>query len=196
MGVVVLKLSVLIPTLPQRVDYLHRMLKCLAPQITREVEVLIDMDNRAATLGAKRNALIARAKGDYVVFVDDDDRVSDDYVEQLMVGINQGADAIGIQQIITVNGKNPRNVYERPNVLWRTLENGDYQRSIQHLSAVKRSIALKIPYPETSFGEDKLWSDALAHSGLIKTAHAVTKPIYFYESRTEKREFLNHHSVR
>ena len=188
-------LSILILSVPQRVDFLHRMLKILAPQVTKDVEVLIDMDNRASTLGAKRNALISRARGAYVVFVDDDDRVSDDYVAQLMVGIDRGVDAVGIQQVITFDGKNPQNVYERANVPWLTLPNGDYQRSIQHLSAVKRSIAVQIPYPETNFGEDKCWSDALAASGLIKTAHEIHQPVYFYESRTEKREFLSHHPV-
>ena len=184
-----MKLSILIPTLPQRVDFLHRMLKILAPQVTKDVEVLIDMDNRASTLGAKRNALISRAKGEYVVFVDDDDRVSDDYVAQLMVGIDKGVDAVGIQQVITFDCKNPQNVYERANVPWLTLPNGDYQRSIQHLSAVKRSIAVQIPYEETNFGEDSRWSNELMRRGLIKTAHEIHKPIYFYESRTVKREF-------
>ena len=183
-----MKLSILIPTLPQRVNYLHRMLSLLAPQVTKDVQILTDMDNRAVTLGRKRNALISRAEGDYVVFVDDDDRVSNDYVRQLMAGIDKGVDAVGIQQIITFDGINPHNVYERANVPWLTLENGDYQRSIQHLSAVKRSIAVQIPYLETSFGEDKHWSDELRMRKLIRTCHEVQKPIYFYESRTQKPE--------
>lgn len=181
-----MKLSILIATLPHRFNFLHRLLSILSPQVTKEVEVLINMDAKARTLGAKRNSLIASASGEYICFVDDDDRVSDDYVAQIMAGIAQGVDAVTIQQVITTDGKNPHNVYDRLGAKWETLPNGDYMRGVQHLDVVKREIALRFKYQDSSFGEDNQWSQDVAAAGAIKTAHAITKPVYFYEFVNQK----------
>jgi len=40
------------------------------------------------TIGAKRNQLLHRAKGDYVAFVDDDDLVSSDYVNKVLSAVS------------------------------------------------------------------------------------------------------------
>lgn len=179
------KLSILIPSLIGREKYLARLYDILKPQLSNDIEVLIHTDNKQITTGSKRNNLINDAKGEYIIFVDDDDRVSADYVEQVMVGINRGVDAVTITSIITVDGKNPRFVIDSPYQENRFYKN-TYYRGVQHLDAVKRELASQIKYEDISFGEDAKWTKAMHESGLIKTWYRVGKPIYFYESRTKK----------
>ena len=54
-----------------------------------KVELLVLIDNKKRTLGAKRNEMIGLAKGEYVVFIDDDDLVSEDYVESILEAIKE-----------------------------------------------------------------------------------------------------------
>lgn len=56
----------------------------LKTQQTKDVEIILLFDNRQLTLGAKRNIVLERATGDYIAFVDDDDDISDDYIETLL----------------------------------------------------------------------------------------------------------------
>ena len=41
-----------------------------------------------STIGEKRNWLLEQAKGEYVVFVDDDDLVTNNYVQSIMKRMN------------------------------------------------------------------------------------------------------------
>ena len=43
-------------------------------------------DNKKRTIGKKRDEMLKLAQGKYVTFVDDDDRISDDYVDEIMNG--------------------------------------------------------------------------------------------------------------
>ena len=79
--------------------------------MTDEVECLVAIDNREATIGAKRNQLLKDSTGDYVCFIDDDDIVSEEYVERILEGTHSGADCISFRTIITFNDKNPSVVY-------------------------------------------------------------------------------------
>ena len=97
-------LSILVPSIPSRTVLLHRLLCILAPQVTPEVEILINMDSGAKTIGDKRNSLLQAAESEYVSSIDDDDLVSSDYIEQLMVGINLGVDVVSIRGLYFENG--------------------------------------------------------------------------------------------
>jgi glycosyltransferase involved in cell wall biosynthesis len=78
-------LSILVPTVPSRVATMFpKAIQAILGQITdhKEVELLGLFDNKARTTGAKRNALLDIARGEYVVFIDDDDWV------ELMVAVS------------------------------------------------------------------------------------------------------------
>jgi hypothetical protein len=55
-------LSILICSLWERAGDLARLLRVLDPQLTPDVELLIEVDNREKTTGAKRNILLEKAK--------------------------------------------------------------------------------------------------------------------------------------
>jgi glycosyltransferase involved in cell wall biosynthesis len=71
-----------------------------------EVEICSHNSN-VLTTGAKRNALLEMSRGKFIVFVDDDDDVSDDYVEKIFFTIlkHPYIDCIGIEGIITTDGE-------------------------------------------------------------------------------------------
>lgn len=77
-------LSILIPTVPIRKPLLDNLLSILNKQIQdnrleSRVEVLVYEDNFEKSVGEKRNVLYEKAKGKYVLILDDDDMVSDDF---------------------------------------------------------------------------------------------------------------------
>jgi glycosyltransferase involved in cell wall biosynthesis len=57
-----------------------------------DIELLYLMDNRRRTVGAKRNALLNAACGDYVSFIDDDDMVAGDYVVRVLDALRRHPD--------------------------------------------------------------------------------------------------------
>ena len=94
---VLMKLSILICHVPERAEKLERLMDVLRPQLNDGVEVLIETDAREMTIGAKRNLLLEKAKGQYVCFVDDDDLVPPYYVAKILEAISKHPDCIGIR---------------------------------------------------------------------------------------------------
>ena len=77
-------LSILIPTVPVRKLLLDNLLSILNKQIKdnnleNRVEVIVFEDNFEHSVGEKRNVLYERSKGKYVLILDDDDMISDDF---------------------------------------------------------------------------------------------------------------------
>jgi glycosyltransferase involved in cell wall biosynthesis len=77
-------LSILIPTVPIRKPLLDELLSHLDMQIKKynlesRVEVLVYEDNFENSVGSKRNTLYEKASGKYVLILDDDDKISDDF---------------------------------------------------------------------------------------------------------------------
>jgi len=95
-------LSILIATVPPRNKYLNRLLVNLQKQIVENkledrIEILIYEDDFEKVLGEKKNTLYQSARGKYVVSIDDDDDVSDDYCKLICDVIdNQDVDQICI----------------------------------------------------------------------------------------------------
>ena len=97
-------LSILIPTLPERAHHLANLMAILTPQLTDQVEVLIDDRPRGVTTGEKRNDLYAKAKGIYSVSIDDDDWIAHDYIENVLEHAKCGRDCITYKGWMTTNG--------------------------------------------------------------------------------------------
>ncbi len=80
--------SILICGIPERYHSVQPLLYSLleAQAISRrpDVELLYFMDNKRRTVGAKRNALLSMAIGEYISFIDDDDEVAPNYVDKII----------------------------------------------------------------------------------------------------------------
>lgn len=186
-----MKLSILICTIPERKAFFDRLMKIIDRQETDQTEVNWDPTPNAS-IGAKRNRLLQQASGQYVAFIDDDDRVSDNYIQLLMEGINKGVDCCSLKGIITEDGKNPL-LFEHSIKygIYRTITDSQpgeirYERYPNHLNCIKASIAKQFRFPEKNHGEDTDWATLIHQSGLIKTEHYIPETIYYYEYRSKK----------
>lgn len=183
-----MKLSILVCTLPERLAYMSRLTEQLEPQMRNNpVELLTDASPRPVPIGRKRNALLKRATGDYVAFVDDDDRVSTFYVNRIIDAIKHRPDCVGINGFIQFDGKNgKRFIHTRTCNEWCEKQ-GVYWRYPNHLNPIRRELALQAGFPDDSnFGEDKAFSDRV--KPLLKTEVMIDEIIYWYDYRATKTE--------
>ena len=176
-------LSILICTLPTRKHFLDKLLNVLTPQLNDRVELLIESDNGSLKIGKKRNILLDKAANDYICFVDDDDLISDTYVNDILEAIENNPDCCSLNGIYTVDGKNPtafRHSLEYS--AWNTIvENGNqvYVRPPNHLNVIKKTIAVKIRFNDSmSNGEDKDYSDRIKPH--LKTQAIINNVLYYY----------------
>lgn len=184
-------LSILIPTIARHRALFGELAISLLKQVTPDVEVLIDDRERIPT-GTKRNDLISRARGMYTVFVDSDDMIADDYVQQIIGAatgyitetkdgaINTYPDAIVFTGIYTQNGRNPTKFRLSKDYPYEMV-NGEYLRYPNHIVPIKRSITSQFKFPHVVYGEDYQWATAIHQSGLIKTEAKIEKDLYFYK---------------
>jgi glycosyltransferase involved in cell wall biosynthesis len=165
------------------------MMKALEVQLTDEVEVLTDIDNGEVTTGNKRNRLIQRASGEYIVFVDDDDEVSTDYVKEILQAAITKPDAIVFSGWMTTNGTDRRDFHLSIHYPYTAItRNGkiEYLRYPNHITPIKREIALQVPFPNRTIGEDYEWATAIHDQGLIKNEIKIHKYLYHYKFKTDK----------
>lgn len=184
-----IKLSILICTLPNRKEMLDKLIAELQDQVYYcGWPVEIKLDDSDHTIGEKRNSLLSTADGEYVCFIDDDDTVSSNYILLLLDGIKKGVDCCSLKGIYSVNNVFD-GIFEHSIKYqeWKTTSNEiKYERYPNHLNCIKASIAKQFKFPEKNFGEDHDWSKQLHESGLLKTEHYIEQPIYFYKYISKK----------
>lgn len=179
------KLSVLICSLESRKRFLDRLLERINPQTNNDqVEIIIDVDKGERTIGKKRNDLLHKAKGSYISFVDDDDLVAPDYVKRIIEATRTDPDCVGMEGIITFDGRNPKKFIHSLRYREWFEKKGIYYRNPNHLSPVKRELALQVMFPEINMGEDQDYSMRLLP--FLKTEKYISGPIYFYEYISNK----------
>jgi len=183
-----MKLSILIPTVPQRELLFKELTTYLLWQIgellNKEVELIWDASPVGSmTTGEKRNKLLNEAKGDYVWFIDDDDWISDTAVSDILEGIKTSPDSFAINGTFTENGKNFHKWFISKDLEYcADIINDEevYLRPPNHITPMKRSIALQIGFPLKSNQEDYDFCMRLKNSKLIQSEYKIDKPIYEY----------------
>lgn len=174
-------LSILIATIPERKVMFDALCTELERQWVDGVEILYNAE--AGTIGQKRQVLLQQSKGEYVAFIDDDDSVSDNYIRDIMKATDRGPDCVGISGIMTTNGGNTKQWHiSKDYTSWHEA-NGVYYRSTNHLSPVRRSIALSVGFPNIAHGEDYAYSMGL--KGLLTTEVKIPHSIYHYKFITK-----------
>lgn len=134
-------------------------------------------------IGVKRNRLLSVAHGDYIVFIDDDDTISPDYVQKILKATETNPDCIGISGLITTNGQDKRQWHISKDFgSWYEHANC-YYRTPNHISPIRRELALQAGFPEIVHGEDYEYSKRLLP--LLKTEVKVEGNIYFYNYWTK-----------
>ena len=103
-----IKLSILILSIPSRLHFLKPLMEKLEKQIgnRQDVEIISIMDNKSFGISEKRNELMKLARGSHLAWIDDDDDVTDNYVDRLTETIekNPDVDVISFNQICYLEG--------------------------------------------------------------------------------------------
>jgi hypothetical protein len=185
-------ISILIPTLDSRADYLNRLIYELNKQIIdnnipeNKISIEILRDYQTNTIGFRRNILLRNSNSNYICFFDDDDLPTNSYIISIYNGALSGLDCASLKGIYTENGNNPE-LFEHSLRFseWKTnygiaYPGLKYERTPNHLNLIKREIASKVEYQDISFGEDKIWSDTIFNLNLLKTEYLIQEPIYNY----------------
>lgn len=175
-----MRLSILISHLaePEREKSLERLMLILRPQLTPEVEVILNTDKGELTLGQKRRIQLKEAKGDYICFVDDDDIVPKYYVKEMLKALKTNPDVVGIKGLYKLGDNKPEPfIHSIKYSDWFTEDNVHY-RCPNHLNPVRRELALQAGFNERSYGEDYDYSIRL--KGLLKKEVFIKRIMYLY----------------
>lgn len=186
-------LEILIPTVPQRAEMLKILEKELMSQIHKSKQNIIvstystePFNKGGLPVGIKRQNLLNDSKGEYVVFFDDDDFPTGDYIEEVVKALESKPDVVTFGGWLTTDGYN--------RVEWQLkhgsnhVVTGDFiSRPPNHVCPIKREIAVQIGYQSLNFGEDHDYCERLKQSRLIKTSVHIDKPIYYYDYRTTNK---------
>lgn len=170
--------------LPKLLGQLFAQWEALHHYDKMQVEILTLIDNKMRMLGSKRNDLLSIAQGEYVVFCDDDDRISDDYVLQLLGATAVGADCITFKVNVSINGGAPKichysNCYTEDYNQMEGKEVIAYHRLPNHIMAVKRELALQVKFKDILKGEDADYSKRLLP--ILQTSYEIDKVLYHYD---------------
>ncbi len=161
--------SILIPTLCERQYTLNRLLKSIHEKCSRiapwlRYDIQLDCDNRELTVGAKRDRLLKSAKGKYLSFIDDDDEITDAYIEDLVETIRGDYHVMRLRGIVDVYTF----THSIQNTLDMPMARGDELiRPPNHLNPMLSDIAKLIPFQNAQRGEDLDWTIRLAQSRFL-----------------------------
>lgn len=182
------KLSILIATITDRHASLAALQEKLLSQIgDRDVEVLWLGDNKQRSIGLKRDALLRIAQGDYVTWVDDDDSISDNYIDEILKAIKTNPDVITFKQLAHVNGTPYEVEFKHGNeneaLTWNPTHAGDVvynnlKRAVWHTCIWKRELAVTSKFPDSSYGED--WEFCKPLQEKIKSSYYIDKILHYY----------------
>lgn len=176
-----ISLSILIPSVPERMDFLSRMIQDLSQQTQgMPVEILVLLDNKKSTIGAKRSVLLEQAKGDYIVYVDDDDRIEPHYVSTLcsQIEATPDADCIVYDVAVYLNG-NFYKICKYGKEYSYSEDHSFYYRKPNPRMCYAKRIASKHKFMDISGGEDDEWAGRVAED--ITNQIRIPTVLYHYD---------------
>lgn len=190
------KLSILVCSLiEKRRYYRERLSSILKFQLNKDVadkvEILFEVDNGEQSIGDKRNTLLSRATGEYLCFIDDDDRPSWDYIQKVLDGLKTNPDCLSLNGVITYDGLNPELFIH--SILYDAYESKRneqgamiHYRYPNHLNVIRSSIAKQFKFPNINHGEDTDFATQIHKSKIIKVEQKIDGIIYHYDYRPNK----------
>jgi glycosyltransferase involved in cell wall biosynthesis len=153
------KLSILTPSIWSRADQAQALADKIAKQAkAHPVEHIVLFDNRHSSVGHKRNACLRAARGDYVVFVDDDDDISDKFIPSILKAIQSEPHFVTYRQKVIWNGIKSHVVFHPQHTDEPLNPGGETKRNLWHVCTWRRELVQDCIFPDCNNGEDLAWS--------------------------------------
>jgi hypothetical protein len=168
--------SVLIPTIPGREAGLTRLTQSIREKVARicphlRYEFCVEFDNKEMSIGMKRQKLLDSAKGKYLSFIDDDDEITDAYIEDLSECIKGGYHTMRLRGQMSqypfvhsteITMTSPMATMDEPPL---------FQRPPNHLNPMLSDVAKFVKFKDAVHGEDLDWTLSLYKSGFLQTEY-------------------------
>jgi hypothetical protein len=153
----------------------------IAPDI--KYEITVDFDNREVSIGMKRQRLLESAQGKYMAFVDDDDNITDEYVQDLKATIQ------GSYHVMRLRGQICQYTFTHSleNKLEGVMAKGDvFLRPPNHLNPMMTDVAKIIRFGDAVRGEDLEWTIRMAKAGFLSREYSTddSRIHYIYDMGT------------
>lgn len=186
-------LTIMIPVTNDRQVLLELLVKELIVQAGLSgyigmVEIIWETDNRELSVGAKRQKLLERAKGKFVVGIDSDDWIAPTYIEDIM-GILQihssEIDHVGFIEHCDIDGQISKSIFSIKHKSWDEQEPGfDQVRCANPKSVIRKEKALWIGFEDMRFGEDRIFSERV--TAILKGQIFINKILYYYRHNSKE----------
>jgi hypothetical protein len=166
-------LSILCPTTPDRSEMFSKLFSEVMTQVLLvhhlhpslgKIEVLVDDSKRflegGLSIGKKRESLLRRAEGRYVVFLDSDDDIAPNYVEQLVRLCQHNTDVVTFRNLtktdtywtlVDMSLAYHHNDEASPKYITR--------RKPWHICPIRSLFAKMYDFEDTNYGEDATWME-------------------------------------
>lgn len=180
--------EVLIVSVTERGEYLKRMLGQLLPMAEAHdghVRVSVYVDDFQRARHEARNLLVQRSAGDYVCFVDDDDRLPDYYCDRVVEAIAQEPDYVGWRMQAWWDGEKLKPTYHSLRYAAWSDDDAGYYRHVSHLNPARTDLVRQVPFPAAG-SEDYEWAQRMYASGLLQREVYIEEPMYYYDFDTSR----------
>lgn len=162
-------ISFLIPTIPGRetslmrlVGSIHEKMGRIAPHLRYRID--LNFDNRETSVGMKREYLVQHSEGMYSAFIDDDDDITDEYVQDLVETIR------GKYPVMRLRGRIDPYTFTHSieNSLTSPMARDEvFLRPPNHLNPMMTDVAKMIHFNDAVRGEDLDWTIRMAKTKFL-----------------------------
>lgn len=177
--------TILIPTIPQREALFRGLLDALLPQLDAhggQVRVVAWRNAGELSVGDLRDRMMHYASGsEYINFVDDDDRVPEYYVSEVVTALAERPHHVGFQLAYYLDGNLEEIVdHSLRHGDWRRNEEGMLVRDFTHVDPIRWDVATRGRFGQAKRGraEDRVWCKAVRP--FIATEVYIDKIMYHY----------------
>lgn len=183
-------LTIMIPTTIDRKEMFLGLMEEIQKQVYQhdplgEVEIIWNEDNKQISVGRKRQLLLEEAKGEWVVGIDSDDWIHEDYIKDILLSLkeNPNTDHVGFLEECDIDGEKSLSIFSIKHKMWDENKDGyDHIRCANPKSVIRRTKALEVGFQDIRFSEDRIFSESV--TPLLTSEIFIDKPLYKYIYRS------------
>jgi hypothetical protein len=182
--------TVMIASIPGRERKLQSLIGSIREKVGRiapelRLEICLDFDNKESSIGDKRQRLLQRAAGKYLCFIDDDDDITDAYVEDVWAMIRGNFHTMQLWgQIGDFRFKHSTAVKLTDFMATKDTP-AVFQRPPNHLNPMLSDVAKFISFKSATYGEDLDWAMNLCRTGFLQTEYRNGDRVHYIYNVSE-----------